>query len=67
MMALLSQAGHEVVAAYLTRGEAGIPGTSQSAAAAIRTQEALRAGELLGARAASSAQRRAVRGESRAL
>lgn len=50
-MALLSQAGHEVVAAYLTRGEAGIPGTSHDAAAAIRTQEALKACELLGARA----------------
>ncbi len=50
-MALLSQAGHEVVAAYLTRGEAGIPGVSHDAAAAIRTQEALRACELLGARA----------------
>jgi LmbE family N-acetylglucosaminyl deacetylase len=50
-MALLSQAGHEVVAAYLTRGEAGIPGTSHDAAAAIRTKEALRACELLGAHA----------------
>ncbi|MBN2393728.1 MAG: PIG-L family deacetylase [Anaerolineae bacterium] len=48
-MALLSQAGHEVVAAYLTRGEAGIPGISHDAAAAIRTKEALRACELLGA------------------
>lgn len=50
-MALLSQAGHEVVAAYLTRGEAGIPGASHEEAAAIRTQEGLRACELLGARA----------------
>ena len=50
-MALLSQAGHEVVAAYLTRGEAGIPETSHDTAAAIRTQEALQACELLGARA----------------
>ena len=49
-MALLSQAGHEVVAAYLTRGEAGIRGKSHQEAAAIRTQEALRACELLGTR-----------------
>jgi len=50
-MALLAQAGHEVVAAYLTRGEAGIPGASYQEAAATRTTEALRACELLGARA----------------
>ena len=50
-MALLAQAGHEVVAAYLTRGEVGIPGTSHEEAAVIRTAEALRACELLGARA----------------
>ncbi len=50
-MALLAQAGHDVVAAYLTRGEAGIPGTSHQEAAAIRTAEALRACELLGVRA----------------
>ncbi len=50
-MALLAQAGHDVVAAYLTRGEAGIPGTSHEAAAAIRTAEALLACELLGVRA----------------
>ena len=50
-MALLSQAGHEGVAAYLTRGEAGMPGVSHDAAAAIRAQEALRACEWLGARA----------------
>lgn len=49
-MALMAQAGHEVVAAYLTRGEAGIPGTSHEDAAAIRTAEARRACELLGAR-----------------
>ncbi len=50
-MALLAQAGHDVVAAYLTRGEAGIPGTPHQEAAAIRTAEALRACELLGVRA----------------
>ncbi|HOU14260.1 MAG TPA: PIG-L family deacetylase [Anaerolineae bacterium] len=50
-MTLLAQAGYEVVAAYLTRGEAGIPGTSHQEAAAIRTAEALRACELLDAHA----------------
>ncbi len=40
-IALLAQAGHEVVVAYLTSGEA----------AEVRTQEALRACEILGARA----------------
>lgn len=51
-MVLLSQAGHEVVAAYLTRGEAGIPGKSHQEAAAIRTEEALRACDILRVRAA---------------
>lgn len=51
LMALLSRAGHDVVVAYLTRGEAGIPGTSHQEAAAIRTAEALAACEILGARA----------------
>ena len=52
LMALLSQAGHDVVAAYLTRGEAGIPEKSHQEAADIRTKEALEACEVLGARAA---------------
>jgi LmbE family N-acetylglucosaminyl deacetylase len=35
----LTQAGHEVVSLYLTRGEAGIAGTSHEAAAKIRSSE----------------------------
>jgi len=41
--------GHAVVVFYLTRGEAGIRGTSHDAAAAIRTAEAERACAILGA------------------
>lgn len=36
---LLTEAGHEVVCVYLTRGEAGIPGKSHEEAAAIRVAE----------------------------
>lgn len=36
---LLTDAGHEVVCVYLTRGEAGIPGKSHAEAAAIRVVE----------------------------
>ena len=50
-MVLLSQAGHEVVSAYLTRGEAGIPGKSHRISARIRTREAETACEILKARA----------------
>lgn len=50
-MALFSAAGHEVVSAYLTRGEAGIPGKSHEEAAKIRTEEALKACKILNARA----------------
>jgi N-acetylglucosamine malate deacetylase 1 len=50
-IARYADAGHEVVALYLTRGEAGIPGTSHEEAARIRTTEAERACALLGARA----------------
>ena len=39
-MCLLSDAGHEVVSVYLTRGEAGIKGKSHDEAAAIREAEA---------------------------
>ena len=39
-MCLLSDAGHEVVSVYLTRGEAGIRGKSHEEAAAIRELEA---------------------------
>jgi len=49
-MALFARAGHEVVAAYLTRGEAGIEGKSHEEAARIRTAEALEACQLLKSR-----------------
>ena len=49
-MALYARAGHEVTSLYLTRGEAGIPNTAHDEAAAIRTAEAARACEILGAR-----------------
>jgi N-acetylglucosamine malate deacetylase 1 len=41
--------GHRVTIVYLTRGERGIPGKSLADAAAIRTAEAERACEILGA------------------
>jgi len=47
LMALYAVAGHEVVSAYLTRGEAGIKGKSHEEAAKIRTAEALKACEIL--------------------
>ena len=50
-MCLLSDAGHEVVSVYLTRGEAGIKGKSHDEAAAIREAEAKAACEVTGARA----------------
>lgn len=49
-MARYADAGHEVIALYLTRGEAGIPGTSHADAARIRTAEAERACSILHAR-----------------
>ena len=42
--------GHDVVALYLTRGEAGIRGNSHDESARIRTAEAERACAILGAR-----------------
>jgi len=51
-MALYADAGHDVVSMYLTRGEAGIPGTSHEEAARIRTAEAEAACQILGARPA---------------
>lgn len=48
-MARYIEAGHEVVALYLTRGEAGIAGTGHDEAARIRTAEAERACAILGA------------------
>ena len=47
---LLTDAGHEVVCVYLTRGEAGIPGKSHDEAAAIRVKEAEAACKVTGAR-----------------
>ena len=47
---LLTDAGHEVVCVYLTRGEAGIPGKSHEEAAAIRVKEAEAACAMTGAR-----------------
>jgi LmbE family N-acetylglucosaminyl deacetylase len=49
-MAVYADRGHEVVALYLTRGEAGVAGKSASAAAAIRTAEAEAACRILKAR-----------------
>ncbi len=49
LIALLTAAGHEVTIAYLTRGEAGIAGVGHDEAATIRTKEARRASEILGA------------------
>ncbi|HCR92284.1 MAG TPA: PIG-L family deacetylase [Prolixibacteraceae bacterium] len=50
-MSLLASEGHEVVAAYLTRGEAGINGKTYDEAAQIRTNEALGACKILNATA----------------
>ena len=49
-MCLLTEAGHEVVCVYLTRGEAGIAGKSHSEAAAIRVVESENACRVTGAR-----------------
>ena len=49
-MCLLSDAGHDVVCVYLTRGEAGIAGKSHSEAAAIRVIESENACKVTGAR-----------------
>ena len=50
-ISLLSGEGHEVVAAYLTRGEAGIKGKTYQEAASIRTSEAFEACKILNAKA----------------
>ena len=49
-IALLLKQGWDVVAVYLTRGEAGIAGKSHSEAAAIRTVEAEKSCQVLGCR-----------------
>ncbi len=48
---LLTDAGHEVVCVYLTRGQAGIEGKGHSEAAAIRSAEAEAACQVMGTRA----------------
>ena len=50
-IALLTAEGHEVVSAYLTRGEAGVQGKSYEVAAHIRSEEALKACKILNCRA----------------
>ncbi len=50
-MILLAEQGHEVVSAYLTRGEAGIEGKTYKAAADIRTTEALNACKIMNVKA----------------
>ena len=49
-MVKLQKEGFDVVSVYLTKGEAGIPGTSYDDAAAIRVAEAKNACEIMGAR-----------------
>jgi len=55
-MARYADEGHDVVAVYLTRGEAGVTGKSFHDAAAIRTAEAEAACKLLKARPVFAAQ-----------
>lgn len=55
-MARFADSGHEVVALYLTRGEAGIRGKTAAEAAAIRTKEAGNACAILKARAVFAGQ-----------
>ena len=49
-MMVLKEAGYEVVAVYMTKGEAGIVGKSHEESSAIRVEEAKRACEVLGVR-----------------
>jgi LmbE family N-acetylglucosaminyl deacetylase len=55
-LAMYAAQGHHVTVVYLTRGERGIPGKSESEAAAIRTAEAESACKLLGAKAVFAGQ-----------
>jgi len=55
-IARYTREGHEVIALYLTRGEAGVSGKSAEQAAAIRTAEAEAACKVLGARAVFAGQ-----------
>lgn len=50
-IARYADAGHDVIALYLTRGEAGIAGKSHDDAARIRTAEAEHGSAILGAKA----------------
>ena len=49
-LARYAQLGHSVTVVYLTRGERGIRGKSYDEAASIRSQECLRACEVIGAK-----------------
>ena len=49
-MLLLREAGWDVAAVYMTRGEGGIKGKTGEEAAAIRTEEAIKACEILDVR-----------------
>jgi len=49
-LARFAAAGHSVSNIYFTRGEAGVPGKSHDEAAAIRTDEAIAACRILGAK-----------------
>jgi LmbE family N-acetylglucosaminyl deacetylase len=49
-LAKFSKAGHQVTIIYLTRGETGIPGKGPDETAAIRSEEALQACKILGAK-----------------
>lgn len=49
-LAKFAAAGHSVSNIYFTRGEAGVPGKSHDEAAAIRTDEAIAACKILGAK-----------------
>jgi LmbE family N-acetylglucosaminyl deacetylase len=55
-LARYSARGHNVTIVYLTRGEAGIPGKTHDEAAAIRTDEALKASRVLSATATFAGQ-----------
>jgi LmbE family N-acetylglucosaminyl deacetylase len=55
-LARYARRGHNVTIIYLTRGEAGIAGTTHDEAARIRTEEALKACQVLGAKAVFAGQ-----------
>jgi LmbE family N-acetylglucosaminyl deacetylase len=55
-LAMYAAQGHRVTIVYLTRGERGIPGKSDSEAAAVRTAEAESACKILGAKAVFAGQ-----------